>query len=125
MIHSVLTGLPEFTEYSNVHGVDQAQLDPDPTVAVTGHSDVIPLSKAVDDAPSACEVPNSACNTSEHDLHIGASLPSPTLGPPDGPLVATATVGAAADTLSPNCLPRRDESLPSTAGVSSPSLLFP
>ncbi|KAI0288355.1 rab-GTPase-TBC domain-containing protein [Russula brevipes] len=116
MIHSVLTGLPEFTEYSNVRGVHQAKPDPDPAVAVTGHSDVIPLSKAVDDALSACEVPNSACNNSEPDLHIGASLPSPTLEPRAGPLVATATVGAAAGTLS-NCLPRRDESLPSTAGV--------
>ena len=78
MIHSILTGLPTFTDYSNVHGDDQAPPEPEPAAAVPHATS---LSKDTEGALLAYEVSRSAaCNTSEH----GVPLPSPTPGPLPG-----------------------------------------
>lgn len=71
MTHSVLTGLPTFTDYSDVHGDDQTLPDPEPAAAVPEHFGV---TNHADDLPLAHEVSKSA---SEPNLYIGIPLPFP------------------------------------------------
>jgi len=112
MIHSILTGLPTFTDYSDIHGDDQTLPNPGLAAAVPEHSRVTSLSKGAGDALLAHEVSKSGCNTSEPDLHIGASLLSTTPGPFAGPLVTTAAVRSETGTSPlPELSPPRDEGI--------------
>jgi TBC1 domain family member 20 len=98
MIHSILTGLPNLTDYSKFHDDDQSKPSPDP--AVPEYSDSVPLSGA-DDSPVTDEV-SKTCNTSEFHSHS-------CMGPS-----------------SSNCSPRRDEDVPSAiAADNSPVLSLP
>ncbi|KAI9508321.1 rab-GTPase-TBC domain-containing protein [Russula earlei] len=107
MIHSVLTGLPEFVDYVKVHNDDQSQPYSEPMAAVLKPSDLTPGWNCADNAPITDEVSTSACNTVEPDLYAAASFPLLGLSYPLG---AIAT-GAEADDLS---LPS-----PSQSGVST------
>jgi TBC1 domain family member 20 len=85
MIHSVLTGLPEFSDYDQDQNHDrshEAQPHPEPpTIAVElSNSNNTAFPKGVDHAPLTCKPSESQCSTSEADLYMGAPLPSPTLG---------------------------------------------
>lgn len=74
MIHSTLTGLPKFADYSKAHSDDQAQAVPEPATAVPGYSFTTPLLRGADNSPLADEVSTSECNMSESHPRIGASL---------------------------------------------------
>jgi len=74
MIHSTLTGLPKFADYSKAHSNDQAQPVPEPATAVPGYSFTTPLLRGADDSSLADEVSTSECNMSESHPRIGASL---------------------------------------------------
>lgn len=91
MIHSVLTGLPTFTDYRDIHCDDQTLPDPnpEPAAAVPEQFDV---TSRTDDLPLAHEVSRSACKTSEPDLYMGTVLPYPTPGPLPSPPGAAAAV---------------------------------
>lgn len=89
MIHSILTGLPKFTDYSEVH--NDALPDPEPAAAIPEYSDAAPLSRSADDS-SLREVPKGAYNMSKSHLHTGASLPSSTPGFVPGPILVPPTV---------------------------------
>jgi TBC1 domain family member 20 len=85
MIHSVLTGLPEFSDYCKDQNHDRGygvQPHPEPaTIAVEpSNPNDTSFPKGVDDAPLTCKPSESQCSTSEADLHLNAPLPSPTLG---------------------------------------------
>jgi hypothetical protein len=113
MIHSILTGLPTFTEYSEVHSGDQVLPYPEPAAAVPESSSVTSLSKDAEDVLLAHDVSKSACNTSEPDLYIDAPLPSSTPGPLSDPLIATAAVCSETGTSLPERPPPRDEEISS------------
>jgi hypothetical protein len=123
MIHSVLTGLPTFTDHSEVHCDDQILPDTEPAAAVSEHFDV---TNRADDLPLAHEVSKSACKTSEPDLYIGITLPSPTLGPLPSPPGATAAVRSEAGT--PPILdlpPPHNEGIPAVGDHRAPPLSQP
>ncbi|KAI0000160.1 rab-GTPase-TBC domain-containing protein [Russula compacta] len=116
MVHAILTGLPEFTDYTKVHD-DQAQPDPEPAAAGPENSDVTPPSKDTNGAPLIYGFSENTCNMSESDLHTGALFPSPTPGSPS-PFV-TAETG-----LPPSkCPPSPEESMSSTPAVSDSPVL--
>ena len=96
MIHSILTGLPNLTDYSKFHNNDQSKPSPDP--AVQEYSDSVPLSGA-DDSSVTDEVSKGTCNTSEFrsHSHMGASSSNPH-----------------------NCSPHCAEGVPSTIVVDHP-----
>ncbi|KAI0252525.1 rab-GTPase-TBC domain-containing protein [Lactifluus subvellereus] len=89
MIHSVLTGLPEFSDYNKDQNDDQgyeALPDPEPSAIVVEHSNQTAFPKDVADAPLICKGSESECNISGADLHIGEVLsaaPTYTLPPDD------------------------------------------
>lgn len=122
MIHAILTGLPEFTDYSKVHD-DKAQPDPEPAAAGPENSDVTPPSKDTDGARLVYGVSKNACNTSESDLHTGALFPAPTPGSPPSLFVTAATVSAETGLLPSKCPPPPEESMSSTPAVSDPPVL--
>ena len=75
MIHSTLTGLPKFADYSKAPSDDQAQPVPEPATAVPGYSFTTPLLRGgADESSLADEVSTSECNMSESHPRIGASL---------------------------------------------------
>jgi len=74
MIHSILTGLPKFADYSKAHSDDQAQPVPEPATAVPGYSVTTPPLRGADDSSLVDEVSTSECNMSESHPPIGASL---------------------------------------------------
>jgi TBC1 domain family member 20 len=125
MIHSILTGLPTFTEYSDVHSGDQALPYPEPAATVPEHSPETSLSKGAEDALLTHDVSKSACNASEPDLYIDVSLPSSTPGPLPGPLVATAAVCSETGTSLTERLPPRDEGISSIPAVDDPLAPLP
>jgi hypothetical protein len=73
MIHSILTGLPTFTDYGDDHGDDQTLPDPEPAAAVpeyfavTNHADDLPLvhkiSKSLPTLPRATTAVHSEAGT--------------------------------------------------------------
>ena len=73
MIHSILTGLPKFADYSKAYSGDQAQPVPEPATAVPAYSVTTPPLRRADDSSLADEVSTSECNMSESHPHIGAS----------------------------------------------------
>jgi hypothetical protein len=123
MIHSVLTGLPTFTDYSDVHGDDQTLPDPEPAAAVPEHFGVI---NRADDLPLAHEVSKSACKTSEPDVYSGIPLPSPTPGPLPSPTGATAAVRSEAGTPPiPDLPPPHNEGIRAVGDHQAPRLSQP
>jgi TBC1 domain family member 20 len=112
MVHSMLTGLPSFTDYSDVRGDDQALPSPEPAAAIPEYISVTSLSKRADDLSLAHDVSKNTWETSETDI-IGIPLPSPTPRPLPGPLGDIATVRSEADT---SCIP--DLPPPHDEGVS-------
>jgi len=97
MVHSILTGLPTFTEYSD----DQTSPDPEPAAAVPEHFGVTNLA---DDLPLAHEVPKS--------------LPSPP--------GATAAVRSEAGTPPiPDLPPSHNEGIPAVGDHQAPPLSQP
>ena len=118
MVHSVLTGLPTFTDYtdySDVHDDDQT------AAAVPEHFGV---TNRTDDLPLAHEVSKSACKTSEPDLHIGIPLRSPTPGLLPSPPGATAAVRSEGGTPpTPDLPPPHDEGIPAVGDHLAPPLL--
>lgn len=120
MIHSVLTGLPTFTDYRDVHCDDQILPDPDPEPAAAVPEQ---FDNRADDLPLADEVSKSACKTSEPDLYIGTLLPSPTPGPLPGPPGAAATVRLEAGTpLINDFPPPHNEDTPAVGDHQAPPL---
>ena len=121
MIHSILTGLPTFTDYSGVHGDNQASPDRVPVTAVPEQFGVTSLSKHAEDPLLAHGVSDS----SDPHLYNGISLSSPTPGPFSGPLGSTAPVPSEAGTSPIPDLPPRDEeieisSIPAAGGHQAP-----
>jgi len=113
MVHSVLTGLPTFTEYSDVYGADQTSPDPEPAAAVLEHFGV---TNRADDLPLVHEVSKSACKPSEPDVYTGIPLPSPTPG-------ATAAVRPEAGTPPiPDLPPPYNEGIPAVGDHQAPPL---
>lgn len=110
MIHSILTGLPIFTNNSDVHGDNQTLPESEPTAVVSEHFGVANLA---DDLPLAHEVSKSSCKTSEPDPHIGVPLPSPTPKPLPSPYGATVAVRSEAGTPPiPDSPPPDNEGIP-------------
>ncbi|KAI9509280.1 rab-GTPase-TBC domain-containing protein [Russula earlei] len=93
MIHSVLTGLPEFVDYVKVHNDDQSQPYSEPMAAVLKPSDLTPGWNCAENAPITDEVSTSACNTVEPDLHAAASFPLLGLSYPLGAIATGAEAG--------------------------------
>ena len=92
IIHSILTGLPKFADYSKARSDDQAPPVPEPTTAVPGYSVTTPPLRGADDSSLANEVSTGECNISESHSRIDASLsdmPSTRAAedPPDSPLL--------------------------------------
>jgi hypothetical protein len=78
MIHSILTGLPNLTDYSRFHNDDQSKPGPDPAVPeYTTDSVPLLLSRGADDSSVTDEVSKGACKTSEAHSHVGASSSNP------------------------------------------------
>ena len=125
MVHSVLTGLPEFIDYAKAHGDDQDQPEIEPAAAVLEHSDVTPLlnGAGVHDAPLTDEGSISASNMAEPDLYTITSPPSS--GSPDS-LVAIEGVCTEAGTSPPSPCDEGVDGLPalplSQSGISTPTL---
>lgn len=67
MIHSILTGLPKFADYSKAHNDDQAQPVPEPATAVPGYSVTTPPLRSANDSSLVDDMSDSR-------THIGASL---------------------------------------------------
>jgi TBC1 domain family member 20 len=115
MIHSVLTGLPEFSDYRlDQHADQDNEAPPHPETAATtiGHSNHAAFPKDLDDAQKTCKGADSQCNTSEADLQIGAPLDMPTPGSSLSPVVGVAASDA------PAYSPSDDEGMPSAPVVS-------
>jgi TBC1 domain family member 20 len=110
MIHSILTGLPTFTDYGGVHGDDQTLPEPEPAAAVP---EPFGVTNRTDHLPLAHEVSKSPCKTLEPDLYIGIPLPSSNPGPLPSPHGATAVVRSEAGTPAiPDLLPPQNEGIP-------------
>jgi TBC1 domain family member 20 len=106
MIHSVLTGLPEFSDYGKDQNDGQgyeALPHPEPAAIAVEHSNHTAFPEGVDDAPLICKGFESQCNTSEADLHIGAPFSSSTQGSSLSPVVGEAASDA------PACSPPPDD----------------
>ena len=120
MIHSILTGLPTFTDYSDVHGDDQTLSEPEHAGAVPEHFGV---TNRADDLPLGQEVSKSSCKSSEPDLYIGNTLPSPTLGPVPSPPGATADVHSETGSTPPiHDLPPHNEGISAVGDQQAPPL---
>ena len=110
MIHSILTGLPTFTDYGGVHGDDQTLPEPEPAAAVPEHFGV---TNRADDLPFVQEVSKSPCKTPEPGLYIGIPLPSSNPGLLPSPQGATAVVRSEAGTPPiPDLPPPQNEGIP-------------
>ncbi|KAI9438735.1 rab-GTPase-TBC domain-containing protein [Lactarius indigo] len=130
MIHSVLTGLPEFADLGQVQdGVqgNAAEANPELAEATPEHSNCSPQLKTFGHFPPTCKVPDGT-QALEADSDVGA----PTDGPasesssPDPPTtgVTTMTLVGAAGVLSGSVPlpPPHDEDTPSTPVISGYSV---
>jgi hypothetical protein len=116
MVHSVLTGLPEFSDYrQDLHADQGHEAPPHPELATTavGYSNHTTISKGLDDAQDTCKGTDSRCHTSEADLYIGDPLAIPI---PGSSLSAVGGV-AASDPLAYSPL-YNDEDMPGAPVVS-------
>jgi len=100
MIHSILTGLPTFNDYNDVHGDDQTLPDPDPVAAVPEH---LGVAHCADDLLSVHEV--------------SKSLPSPP--------GATTAVPSEAVTPIPDLPPPHSDGIPVVGDHQAPALSQP
>ena len=120
MIHSVLTGLPTFTDDSDVLGGDQTSPDPEPAAAVPEHFGV---TNHAEDLPLVHEVSKSACEPSEPDVYTSIPLPSPTPQTLPSSPGATAAVRPEADTPPISDLPPpHSEGIPAVGDHQAPPL---
>lgn len=123
MIHSILTGLPTFTDYGDTHGDGQTLPPPESTAVVPEY---FGITNRADDLPLSQGTCKSACTTSEPDPYIGIPLPSPTPGPLPSPPGATAAVSSEIGTPPiPDLPPPHDKGIPSVDGHQAPPLSQP
>ncbi|KAI9456376.1 rab-GTPase-TBC domain-containing protein [Lactarius psammicola] len=133
MIHSVLTGLPEFDDYGQVQdGVqgNSAEANPELAEATPEHSNCTPRLKEVGHSPPTYKDPENAPENAQKALGANLDVGAPIDGPasesssPDPPTtgVTTVTPVGAAGVLSGSVpLPApHDEDTPSTRGPSVP-----
>lgn len=123
MIHSILTGLPTFTDYSDVYGDDQTLPESEPAGAVTEHFGV---TNRADDLPLAHEVSKGSCKTSDPDFYIGIPLPSPVpefLPSPPGATVAEHSEAGTPPI--PDFPPPHNEGIPAVRDHQAPPLSQP
>lgn len=123
MIHSILTGLPKFADYSKAHNDDQAQPVPEPATAVPGYSVTTPPLRG-DDSSLTGEVSTSECDISESHPHTGASLSDmPSTRPVETPLVSSLLqpeISISAPLSASACLNPADIPLPPSAASTPP-----
>ncbi|KAI0298637.1 rab-GTPase-TBC domain-containing protein [Multifurca ochricompacta] len=131
MIHSVLTGLPEFTDYGedqdNGEGYE-VQLSPELPPAATKRPNHIPLPMGASDALSMCKGSENVCNTApEAELRIGAPPAYPSPGSLSRPYTVDGTATTQAETCALGTVAYppspRDEGTPSVPVVGDPSVL--
>jgi hypothetical protein len=75
MIHSILTGLPNLTDYTKDHNADESR--PGSDCAVPEWFDLIPLPKDAENPSLTDEVSKGACNTPEFHSYSGDSSSDP------------------------------------------------
>lgn len=134
MIHSVLTGLPEFVDYGQVQdGVqgNSAEANPELAEATPEPSNCTPRLKKVEHSPLICEVPVNAPEGAQKALEAALDVGTPIDGPasessPDPPTtgVTTMTLVGPAGVLSGSVPlpPPHDADTPGTPVISGPSV---
>ena len=120
MIHSVLTGLPEFADYGHLQDGVQNNASPELTKATPEHSDCIPQPNEVTHSPSIYPIAEPK-NAETLGADLCAPMDGPVSEPSDPPGISPMTLVGDAGVLGDSVRSTpHDEDTPVTSSPSSP-----